>query len=262
MICSLILYVIIFRVQVEPFFRTVFETHAKYFNKTPVHCCSTKSCSVRLEIDGLRIDFNNRFKQTIFSSIAFGYYAGFIPYWFVDAHLVYDPVVVLLNAFFILVSGLTMCALQCFPPKYCDILHRAALHLGQWERQPVSSAAANIPSWTPVLKCLPGTLVRHEGGIYRATGPITTAIPGNRSHFRFYAIFKNPTTIYGTLTTIQLLLMGSQFLRLYNTTAWYTIISLSYLIFTNFVTMYCLLRNLRVVHSIYSEETALYPDES
>lgn len=258
----LILYVIIFRLQLEPFFRTIFETHAKYFHGSPVHCCSTQATTVRSEIDSLRIDFNNRFKQTIFSSIVYGYYAGFMPYWFVDPHLVvYDPLVVLLNAVFIWVSGLTLCAVQCFPPRYCDILHRAALHLGQWERQqPPIPSTSNVTAWTPVLKCLPGTLVRHEGEIYKASGPITTAIPGNSSHFRFFAIFKNPTTIYGTLTAIQLLLMGTQFLRLYHTTAWYTVISLSYLIFTNFVTMYCLLRNLRVVHSIYSVEAAIYLD--
>lgn len=262
---SLILYVIIFGVQVEPFFRTTYEsqTNAKYFNGTPLHCCSTKACSIRSEVDGLRSDFNTRFKQTVFSAIVYGYYAGFMPYWFVDEHVVYDPVVVLLNALFICLSGLTLCAVQCFPPKYCDILHRAALHLGQWERQlpqqqPTNGAA--IPTWTLALKCLPGTLVRHEGEIYRATGPITTAIPGNHTHFRFFAIFKNPTTIYGTLAAVQLLLMGTQFLRLYHTTAWYTVISLSYLIFTNFVTMYCLLRNLRVVHSTYSLEAAIFED--
>lgn len=194
---SLILYVVIFRVQVDPFFRTTYESepNAKYFNGTPLHCCSTKACSIRSEVDGLRSDFNNRFKQTVFSAIVYGYYAGFMPYWFVDAHVVYDPIVVLLNALFICVSGLTLCAVQCFPPKYCDILHRAALHLGQWDRQlpqtihssqSTLTALANVVTWTPALKCLPGTLVRHEGELYRATGPITTAIPGNHTHFRFF----------------------------------------------------------------------------
>lgn len=256
----LILYVIIFRLRLEPFFRTTFSDQAKYFNGTPVHCCSTKPCTIRSEVDGLRGDFNNRFKQTIFSSIIFGYYAGFMPYWFVDSHLVYDTVTVLINAAFIWGSGLTMCAVQCFPPKYCDILHRAALHLGQWERVCQKMNNEEIITWSTSLKCLPGTLVRHEGEVYRATGPITTAIPGNSTHFRFYAIFKNPTSIYGSLTAIQLLLMGTQFLRLYGTTFWYTILSLSYLIFTNFVTMFCLLRNLRVVHSIYSVEAAIYTE--
>lgn len=248
----------IFRLQLEPFFRTkVYQSQAKYFNGAPVHCCSTKACTVRSEVDGLRLDFNNRFKQTIFSSIAYGYYAGFMPYWFVDPHLVFDPLVVLLNAVFIWVSGLTLCAVQCFPPNYCDILHRAALHLGQWERQPPTTAAVSVPTWTTALKCLPGSLVRHEGQVYRAKGPVTTAIPGNCSHHRFFAIFRNPTTIYGTLTAVQLLLMGTLFLRLYHTTAWYTVISLSYLIFTNFVTMFCLLRNLLVVHATYSTETTM-----
>lgn len=225
-----------------------------------MHCCSTKPCTIRSEIDGLRGDFNNRFKQTVFSSIVYGYYAGFMPYWFVDSHLIYDPLVVLLNAVFIWISGLTMVAVQCFPPKYCDTLHRASLHLGQWERVPQKTASPGVIAWSPALKSLPGTLVRHEGEIYRASGPITTAIPGNSSHGRFYAIFKNPTTIYGILTAVQLLLMGTLFLRLYHTTMWYTIISLSYLIFTNFVTMFCLLRNLRVVHTIYSVEEAIYTE--
>lgn len=222
-----------------------------------MHCCSTKPCTIRSEVDGLRCDFNNRFKQTIFSSIIYGYYAGFMPYWFVDPHLFYDPVLVLLNAFFIWVSALTMCAVQCFPPKYCDILHRAALHLGQWERLDPKLTIPNLPSWSPTIKCLPNTMLRHEGEFYRATGPITTAIPGNSTHFRFYTIFKNPTTIYGILSAVQLLLMGTQTLRLYHSTQWHTIISLSYFIFTNFATMFCLLRNLRVVHSIYSDEAAI-----
>lgn len=215
-----------------------------------------KACTVRAEVEGLRVDFNNRFKQTIFSSIVYGYYAGFVPYWFVDSHLVYDSWSVLLNAVFIWMGALTLCAIQCFPPKYCDVLHRAALHLGQWEPQPSQSSSAHIPHWTPTVKCLAGTLIKHEGVVYKASGPITTACPGNLSHFRFYGIFKKPTVIYGALTAIQLLTMGTQFLWLYHATAWHSVISLSYLIFANFVSMYVLLRNLRVVHYIYSLEEA------
>lgn len=254
----LFLYLIIFKWTLEPFFRTTFETQAKYFNGIPLHCCSTKPCTIRSEVDGLRCDFNNRFKQTIFSSIMYGYYAGFMPYWFVDPHLVYEPVLILLNALFIWISALTMCAVQCFPPKYCDILHRAALHLGQWERVTGKVTNQSIANWSPTIKCLPGTLIRHEGEVYKATGPITTAIPGNNTYGRFYSIFKNPTVIYGMLTAVQLLLMGGQTLTLYHITQWQSVISICYLIFTNFATLFCLLRNLRVVHSIYSDEAAIF----
>lgn len=267
---SLILYVIIFRPlrnPLEPFFRTLFESPAtKYLHGVPVHCCtaSCQAATVRSEIDGLRIDLNARFNQTIFSSIVCGYYAGLTPYLFADQRLVYDPLTVLLNAVFIWVSSLTLSAVQCFSPAYVDILHRAALHLGQWRVHHLassSSSSSHVIAWTPLLKCPPGTVVRHEGEIYQATGPICTAIPGNSSHYRFYALFRNPTTtIYGTLTSIQLLLTAAQFLTLYHTKAWHGVIALSFLTFANFVPLFCLLRNLRVTHSIYSEEAAIYAE--
>lgn len=254
-IFSIIVYVIIFRFNVEPFVST-FELQAKYFNGIPVHCCSTKAATVRLEVDGLRTDFNNRFKQTIFSSMVIGYYAGFVPYWFLHQHLVHDSLSVILNIIFIWIGGFTLTVVQCFPPKYSDVLHRAALHLGQWKQENVSTSTNvnHIQMWTPNIKCTPGALVKHEGGVYRATGPITTAVPGNTAHYRFYAIFKNPTIIYTSVTIIQFILLSTQFLTLYYTTHWNSVLSLIYLIFANLVPMYCLVRNVRVVNSIYSVE--------
>lgn len=38
------------------------------------------------------------------------------------------------HAVFTGVSCFTIYAVHCFPPRYCDILHRAALHLGRWQR--------------------------------------------------------------------------------------------------------------------------------
>ena len=48
--------------------------------------------------------------------------------------LQYDTFWVGQHAVFVFLASMTLYLVYCFPPRYCDILHRAALHLGTWSR--------------------------------------------------------------------------------------------------------------------------------
>lgn len=248
----IVVYLVVFRfTSVQPFLRTIFEKQYKAAQDSPIHCCSTNPCDIRTEIDTLILRFNDRLKQTILSSLMSGYYAGCVPYWFIDKHLDYNGGVVSFNAIFIWITAFTLCAVQCFPMTYCDVLHRSAQHLGAWTRVECKS---NAVPWTESSICNRGTVVCHNEDWYRADAPITTAVPGDISHARFYAIFKRPTLFYVMLLSIQLALMAALFLSIYYTTVWHTVIALGFLIFTNFYTLFSVLRNVIVTQSIYSFE--------
>lgn len=84
----LIVYVITFGLRIEPFLRTIFELEeSPYFNGIPSHSCSTNPITIRTEIDVLRADYNNRFKQVVFTSLLNAYYAAFIPCCFAQSYL-------------------------------------------------------------------------------------------------------------------------------------------------------------------------------
>lgn len=257
----LIIYPVFFGLNLQPFFATTFETDVKYFNGMPCHSCSTNAYYVRVEANVLKLDFNNRFKQVIYSSIVSGYFAGFIPLCFAHKYLYYDKVTVVLNILYIWLSALTMCAVQCFPSKYCDILHRSALHLGVWTKIDIKGAGSNVKEWDVYGTYASGTVIKHFGDYYKCDGPTTTSVPGEMQWKRFYFIFKNPTTLFFVLSVGQLVLISAQFLHLVLIDEWNTLIAIGYLIFTNFYTLFCLLRSLRVTYSIYSTEAAIISNQ-
>ena len=175
--------------QVEPFLKTTNIKDKAYLNGLPYHCCSTVPHSVRTEIDILKRDFNKRFKQVFFTSILNAYYAGFIPCCFAQNFVYYDIYWATQHLGFVWVGGLIMCIVYCFPAKYCDVLHRASLHLGQWNRVDSRISIQTAIPWTKTLICPPGTIVKHLGDYYKALGPNTVAVPANSSHYRFYVRF-------------------------------------------------------------------------
>lgn len=183
----LIVYVITFGMQIEPFLRTIFETESStYFNGIPSHSCSTNPMLIRSEIDVLRTDYNNRFKQVVFTSLLNAYYAAFIPCCFAQSFLFYDIYWATQHLGFLVLGGFTMCTMFCFPANYCDVMHMASLHLGKWirvESRPYSQPAL---AWSKLVVWPPGQCVKHSGELFKSYGVVTTAIPGNGVHIRFY----------------------------------------------------------------------------
>lgn len=187
----IIVYLIAFGLRIEPFFRTIFESDsAHYFNGVPTHSCSANPETIHAEIDVLRTDYINRFKQVIFTALLNAYYAAFIPLCFAQHYLYYDLYFAAQHVGFLVLGGLTMGAMCCFPANYCDVLHKASLHLGAWKRSSrVDARPAGIPPaivWAKEAAWPPGTFVRYSGELYKASGIVTTAIPAHGAHVRFY----------------------------------------------------------------------------
>ncbi|XP_055691711.1 transmembrane protein 39A [Lutzomyia longipalpis] len=249
----LLVYLIIFGIRLEPFLKTIHANNTIYLGGQPMHCCSTNPSAIRDEVEVLKADFNCRFKQIIFTSACNAYYAGFIPCCFSQAFLYYDLFWATQHLTFTWLSGFTAAAAQCFPTRYCDVLHRAALHLGQWNRIESKSHAVPAIVWSKSLVWPSGTLIKHAGEFYRASGS-TTAIPANASHYRFHWVFKNPSNIYLILFSGQLLLVVLQIFLVVWTNQWQNMLSMGFLILTNHFTLYRHFRSYLISHDIYNAE--------
>jgi hypothetical protein len=110
------------------------------------HSCTGGAESIREEVDCLKTDFNVRMKQVLFNSLLNAYYAGFVPCCFAQSALHYDAFWVTQHLGFVWISCFNWYLVQCYPPRYCDLLHKAALHLGKWIR--VEGKTAHLP-YTP-----------------------------------------------------------------------------------------------------------------
>lgn len=183
----LIVYIFTFGLQIEPFLRTAYESNSSlYLNGIPTHSCSTNPVTIRAEVDVLRADYNNRFKQVVFTALLNAYYAAFIPCCFAQSYLYYDLYWATQHLGFVVLGSLTMCMIFCFPAHYCDVMHMAALHLGQWTRVETRSYAPPAIAWSKLVIWPAGAFVKHSGELYKASGIVTTAIPANGVHSRFY----------------------------------------------------------------------------
>lgn len=129
----------------------------------PTHACCLSPDLIRKEVEYLKMDFNWRMKEVLVSSMLSAYYVAFVPVWFVKVRsswtirvlqwvrVLFSPTlssrVLLLQStqyvdkhwsceLFILVSVSTSIILMrhLLPPRYCDLLHKAAAHLGCWQK--------------------------------------------------------------------------------------------------------------------------------
>lgn len=166
------------------------DSGGSYINGMPMHCCSTNAITIRDEIDFLKNDFNVRFKQIIFTSILNAYFGGCVPCFFAQKVVNYDVLISMVNIVFFWVGGFALSTAFSLPAKYFDILHRASLHLGKWI--PVEDPGiAKVHLWTKAASWEEGTIVKHNEKFYRSVGPVTTAVPGNASHQRFFVSRRN-----------------------------------------------------------------------
>ncbi|XP_030563589.1 transmembrane protein 39A [Drosophila novamexicana] len=256
-----VVYLIIFGFQLEPFLRTRFEVPGVYINDMPVHSCTTNAVQIRDEIEILRHDFNKRFKQLIFTCM-------------LNAYLVLIPCLLALSVQYNVMRAAQHCIIVClgafslsavflYPAKYSDTLHRATLHLGSWQRmdrdtQGVPSqliVAANAQTWAKYTVYGHGTVVKHNGALYRSHGLVTVATPGNASHLRFYKLFHNPTVIYSTLATLQAAVLLVEIASLSAASIeWHFVLSISFVAFTSMVAFFKLVRDYLITKHLYKAE--------
>nr|CAD7423439.1 unnamed protein product [Timema monikensis] len=254
-------YFILFGLSVSPFFDvnelpslTKDECKVRTFNGKPIHNCSLSPQTVREEVELLKTDFNNRMKQILFSSVLNAYYSGFVPCCFAQNHLYYDVYWATQHLVFVWLGCFTMYLVHCYPVKYCDVLHRAALHLGRWAR--LEGRTSHLPThiWADSTLWHQGVLVKHCKEMYRAEGISIAAEPGNQTHSRFYAVFSNPSCLVFMLLFLQLAMVLMQLVILVGSSEWYQIISVSLLLFANYYTLFKLFRDYLICWKVYKAE--------
>lgn len=254
-------YFILFGLSISPFFDVTSlsplvkeECKGKNITPKPLHNCSVSPQAIREEVEVLKTDFNNRMKQILFSSFLNAYYAGFVPCCFAQSFLYYDVYWATQHLAFVWVGCFTMYVVQCYPVKYCDVLHRAALHLGHWAR--IEGRTSHIPThmWADSTLWHQGALVKHCRDLYKAEGISNAAEPGNQAHARFYAVFNNPSVFLCSLLGLQLSLVIMQVVILVRSSEWYHVVSLALLLFANYYTLFKLSRDYLICWKVYKAE--------
>lgn len=221
------------------------------------HVCSMSAESIREEVEMLRTDFNNRWKQVLFNSFLVVYHATFLPCYFTQSTLHYDVHWVTQHGVFTGIGCFTLYVSHCFPPKYCDVLHRAALHLGRWQRVEIKNVHVPYSTWTESAMWNQGALVKYSKELFKAEGIANAAEPGHAGHSRFYSLFKDPSTAAKVIWLLQLLLITAEMLILVQSHTWNDLISIQLLIMVNCKTLYGMTKVYFVVKKIYYEENAL-----
>lgn len=220
-----------------------------------LHSCSSNAIDIRTEVDTLRNDFNTRFKQIIFTSVINAYYSCFSPCAFANKHLFFSKFWVSQHLFFTFVSLFTMCAAYCLPIRYCDVLHRSAIHLGQWTKLNPRATHPPPQNWTKTQTFAYGSYVKYFGDIFKSTSECTSALPADSGHHRFFSLFKNPSMLYFIICSIQLTTVLIQLMLIIYCREYIIVISIGLLLITNYYTLFKLVRDYMIVKNIYQNES-------
>ncbi|CAH1112950.1 unnamed protein product [Psylliodes chrysocephalus] len=248
------IYLILFGFNIHPFFVLI-----KWKPTPPLHACSLSAAEIRKEVENLITNFNCRMKEILFTAICNAYYAGFIPCCFAQSSLHYDSFWAAQHIFFIFITGFISLSIHILSLRYCDILHRSALHLGTWERLETGRTMLLVNNtWKEDVLWPYGALVRYGKDIWRAQGDCNSSEPGNVGLRRFYHVFKNPTYTLRLKLFLLLILVICQLVLLVRSTLWYKIISLTFILFFNYYILFKLFRDYLVSHKIYREERDLH----
>ncbi|XP_076445240.1 transmembrane protein 39A-B-like isoform X2 [Babylonia areolata] len=217
------------------------------------HNCTLTPDVVREEVEILKTDFNDRMKQVLFNSMLSAYYMTFVPLCFAQNTLYYDTWWVGQHVCLTWLSTFLMLMAHFLSPRYLDLLHRSALHLGRWQR--VEGRHVHVPysAWSELQVWPQGALVKHVRGLFKAEGVNVTAEPGNSMHIRFYFLFHQPLHVMTWLLGLAGILVLYQFFRLVQSSHWSHVLSLALMLFCNFYTVFKLLRDFFIMTKTYRD---------
>ncbi|KAK2826225.1 hypothetical protein Q5P01_020439 [Channa striata] len=219
----------------------------------PTHACCLSPDLIRKEVEYLKMDFNWRMKEVLVSSMLSAYYVAFVPVWFVKSTQYVDKR--WSCELFILVSVSTSVILMrhLLPPRYCDLLHKAAAHLGCWQKVDPSLCSNVLQHiWTEEYMWPQGVLVKHNKNVYKAMGHYNVAVPSDVSHYRFYFFFNKPLRILNILIILEGAIIFYQLYSLICSEKWHQTISLALILFSNYYAFFKLLRDRIVLGKAYS----------
>jgi hypothetical protein len=150
------------------------------------------------------------------------------------------------------------CATHILSLRYCDILHRSALHLGNWDKLETRNMLLVNNNWNEETLWPYGALVKHGRDLYRAQGECNASEPGNTTYSRFYLIFKNPSFSLSILLSLHVGMVLLQLVLLVRSVVWYNIISITFILFFNYYVLYKIGRDYFVSSKMYEEERIMH----
>nr|XP_033799050.1 transmembrane protein 39A isoform X4 [Geotrypetes seraphini] len=215
--------------------------------------CPLSPDLIRNEVECLKADFNRRIKEVLFNSLFSAYYVAFLPLCFVKSTQYYDMRWSCEHLIMVWINAFVMLTTQLLPPKYCDLLHKSAAHLGKWQRLEHGSYS-NAPQhiWSENTIWPQGVLVRQSRCLYKAVGPYNVAVPSDVSHARFYFLFHQPLRLLNLLILMEGSLVFYQLYSLLRSEKWNHTLSMALILFCNYYVLFKLLRDRIVLGRAYS----------
>ncbi|XP_078472564.1 transmembrane protein 39A-A-like isoform X2 [Lampetra fluviatilis] len=243
----------------RPYRALILETLREQFHSgdsIPTHACVLSPDLVRAEVHMLKTDFNKRIKEILFNSLFSAYYVAFLPLCFVKSTQYYDMRWSCEHLILVWVNTFVMLTSQLLPPRYCDLLHRAATHLGRWHRLE-SGAYSHTPqhAWSETTIWPQGVLVRHNKGLYKAVGSCNVAVPSDASHSRFYFLFHKPLRVLNSLLVLEGGVVVYQLYWLARSDRWNHALSAALLLFANYCLVFRLLRDRLLLGRAYGHDS-------
>lgn len=245
-----VIYFLLFGFQSSPFLEL-------NTSDPPLHCCSHDATQVRAEVDALRQDFNVRMKKIIFNSVVGAYYSSFIPCCFAQAYVYYDVYAAMQQTAFVWGGLFARYTAQLVGAAYCDVPHRAALHLGRWRHDPAPPDGCEVVPWSGERVWCAGARVSLEARTYVATSPAVAAHPTEVVHSRFHTVFVNPSLLLCGMLCMQLSLIVLQLCLLFSSIQWHNFISVVILLFINYYTLFKMVRDYLVAWKVYKAENMI-----
>ncbi|XP_059510436.1 transmembrane protein 39B isoform X2 [Stegostoma tigrinum] len=222
-------------------------------NTMPTHACCLSPDLIRNEVEHLKLDFNWRMKEILVNAMLSAYYIAFVPVWFIKSTQYYDKRWSCELFILVWVSTCVLLTRHLLPSRYCDLLHKAAAHLGSWQKvDPALCSNVLQHPWSEEYMWPQGVLVKHNKNVYKAMGNYNVAIPSDVSHFRFYFFFNKPLRILNILIIIEGVVILYQLYSLICSEKWHQTISLALILFSNYYAFFKLLRDRIVLGKAYS----------
>lgn len=224
----------------------------------PLHCCTHDAVQIRNEVEALRQDFNVRMKKIIFNSVVGAYYSSFIPCCFAQSYLYYEVYAASQQTAFVWAGLFARYVSQLVSASYCDVPHRAALHLGRWKADTnTCTEGSEVLPWCANRMWSQCGRVSREGRVFVVSTPTAAADPASVVHCRFHTVFANPSLLLCGMLCLQLSLIVLQLCLLFSSIQWHNFLAIVILLFINYYTLFKMVRDYLVAWKVYKAENMI-----